>query len=44
MRWGGSWARRQAARVDAEVVEIDGSHSPFFARPNELAEVFESAY
>lgn len=40
---GASWARRQAARVGAEVVEIDGGHSPFFARPDELTDVLLAA-
>lgn len=36
---GASWARRNADRVGAQLVELDGGHSPFFARPVELAEL-----
>lgn len=37
---GKSWARRNAAgRVGARIVELDGGHSPFFARPAELSAV-----
>jgi pimeloyl-ACP methyl ester carboxylesterase len=37
---GQSWARRNAAdRVGATIIEMDGGHSPFFARPNELSDV-----
>lgn len=35
---GGSWARRNAvSRIGARIVELDGGHSPFFARPLELS-------
>lgn len=35
---GERWARRNAVdRIGADVVEIDGGHSPFFSRPAELA-------
>ncbi|MCA2262444.1 alpha/beta hydrolase [Mycobacterium marseillense] len=37
---GESWARRNAvARIGAQVVELDGGHSPFFARPGEVSAV-----
>lgn len=37
---GESWARRNAvARIGAQVVELDGGHSPFFSRPAELSAV-----
>lgn len=37
---GAGWARRNAMdRIGADVVEIDGGHSPFFSRPVELAAV-----
>lgn len=40
---GESWARRNAAgRIGARVIELDGGHSPFFARPAELSAVLLS--
>ncbi len=37
---GESWARRNAVgRIGARLVELDGGHSPFFARPAELSAV-----
>jgi pimeloyl-ACP methyl ester carboxylesterase len=37
---GESWARRNAGgRIGARIVELDGGHSPFFARPEELSAV-----
>jgi pimeloyl-ACP methyl ester carboxylesterase len=37
---GEPWARRNAVdRIGASVVELDGGHSPFFARPAELGDV-----
>lgn len=34
------WSRRQARELlKADVIEIDGSHSPFFSRPTELAQL-----
>ncbi|OBF11113.1 alpha/beta fold hydrolase [Mycobacterium sp. 852002-10029_SCH5224772] len=40
---GESWARRNAvARIGAQVVELDGGHSPFFSRPAELSGVLLS--
>ncbi|RAU99361.1 alpha/beta hydrolase [Mycobacterium colombiense] len=35
---GASWARRNAVdRIGARVIELDGGHSPFFARPADLS-------
>ncbi|MDG4669400.1 alpha/beta hydrolase [Mycobacterium sp. 236(2023)] len=35
---GAAWARRNAVnRIGADIVEIEGGHSPFFSRPVELA-------
>ncbi len=36
---GASWARRNAVRIGATLIELDGGHSPFFAQPVELAEL-----
>lgn len=36
---GASWARRNAYRIGAQLIELDGGHSPFFARPVELAKL-----
>lgn len=36
---GAAWARRNAVRIGATLIELDGGHSPFFARPVELAEL-----
>jgi hypothetical protein len=33
------WQRRRAAEIGAQVHEIAGDHSPFLARPGELADV-----
>lgn len=38
-----SWARRNAVRIGAHVVELDGGHSPFFARPRHLVEALVAA-
>jgi pimeloyl-ACP methyl ester carboxylesterase len=35
--------RRMAQRLGIEPIEIPGSHSPFLARPSELADVFDQA-
>jgi pimeloyl-ACP methyl ester carboxylesterase len=36
------WSRRVAAgRLGAEVIELPGSHSPFYSRPRELAHVLD---
>lgn len=38
------WARRNAVeRIGAQLVELDGGHSPFLARPVELADVLITA-
>ena len=34
-----AWSHTAAARVGAEVHEIDSGHSPFYSRPRELAEL-----
>jgi hypothetical protein len=36
---GPDWSRRAAKRIGADLVELDGSHSPFYSRPDELADV-----
>ena len=37
---GPAWSRRVALdRIDADLIEMDGSHSPFFTRPVELADL-----
>jgi pimeloyl-ACP methyl ester carboxylesterase len=37
---GGEWAERVARkRLGADLVELPGSHSPFYSRPAELAEI-----
>lgn len=33
------WSRRAARRIGAELIELPGSHSPFYSRPAELAGV-----
>lgn len=41
---GQAWARRNAlVRLGAQLIEIDGGHSPFFARPVELCQVLVTA-
>ncbi|WP_396930283.1 alpha/beta hydrolase [Mycolicibacterium sp.] len=39
---GATWARRNAHRVSADLIEFDSGHSPFFARPVELARMLLS--
>jgi pimeloyl-ACP methyl ester carboxylesterase len=39
---GPEWSRSAAARIGADLVELDGSHSPFYSRPEELADVLVS--
>lgn len=39
----GDWARQNAARVGARVLELGGGHSPFFSRPAMLASVLVEA-
>lgn len=36
---GPTWSRRAAERIGADLVELPGGHSPFYARPAELADV-----
>jgi pimeloyl-ACP methyl ester carboxylesterase len=36
------WSRRVAAQIGADLVELEGSHSPFYSRPAELADVLTS--
>ena len=37
---GPQWSRRVAKdRLGADLIELAGSHSPFYSRPVELAEV-----
>lgn len=39
---GQGWSRRVASgRLGAELVELAGSHSPFYSRPTELAELLD---
>ena len=36
------WSRRVATdRLRAEIIEFPGSHSPFYSRPRELAELLD---
>ena len=35
------WSRRAAARIGAEVVEIEGGHSPHTCRPREIAAILD---
>jgi pimeloyl-ACP methyl ester carboxylesterase len=39
---GPDWSRSTAARIGADLIELDGSHSPFYSRPGELADVLVS--
>jgi hypothetical protein len=37
---GPAWSRRVATeRLGADLIELEGSHSPFYSRPAELADV-----
>jgi pimeloyl-ACP methyl ester carboxylesterase len=36
---GQEWSRRRAKEIGADLIELDGSHSPFYSRPAELADV-----
>jgi hypothetical protein len=39
---GQDWSRRVAAgRLGAPVIELPGSHSPFYSRPRELARLLD---
>jgi len=33
------WSKRIAQSIGAEVVELPGSHSPFYSRPQAVADV-----
>ena len=39
---GATWARRNADRIGADLIEFNSGHSPFFARPVELARMLVS--
>jgi pimeloyl-ACP methyl ester carboxylesterase len=39
---GPAWSRRAATMIGADLIELDGSHSPFYSRPAELADVLAS--
>jgi pimeloyl-ACP methyl ester carboxylesterase len=39
---GPAWSRRAAAGIGADLIEMDGGHSPFYSRPAELADVLAS--
>lgn len=34
-----SWSKRVARRIDADIVELPGSHSPFLSQPSAVADV-----
>jgi pimeloyl-ACP methyl ester carboxylesterase len=36
---GQEWSRRRAKEIGADLIEMKGSHSPFFSRPGELADI-----
>jgi pimeloyl-ACP methyl ester carboxylesterase len=36
---GLDWSRRRAKEIGADLIEMEGSHSPFYSRPAELADV-----
>lgn len=36
---GQEWSRRRAKEIGADLIEMEGSHSPFYSRPGELADV-----
>ncbi len=36
------WSRRTARAIDADIVELPGSHSPFLSRPSAVADVLLS--
>jgi len=36
---GQEWSRRRAKEIGADLIEIEGSHSPFYSRPAELADI-----
>lgn len=36
---GTEWSRRRAKEMGADLIEVEGSHSPFYSRPAELADI-----
>jgi pimeloyl-ACP methyl ester carboxylesterase len=36
---GQEWSRRRAKEIGADLLEMEGSHSPFYSRPGELADI-----
>jgi pimeloyl-ACP methyl ester carboxylesterase len=36
---GQDWSRRRAKEIGADLIEMEGSHSPFYSRPAELADI-----
>jgi pimeloyl-ACP methyl ester carboxylesterase len=36
---GQQWSRRRAKEIGADLIELEGSHSPFYSRPGELADI-----
>jgi pimeloyl-ACP methyl ester carboxylesterase len=36
---GQEWSRRRAMEIGADLIEVEGSHSPFYSRPGELADI-----
>jgi pimeloyl-ACP methyl ester carboxylesterase len=36
---GPAWSGRRAKEIGADLIEMEGSHSPFYSRPGELADV-----
>lgn len=36
---GQEWSRHRAKEIGADLIEIEGSHSPFYSRPGELADI-----
>jgi pimeloyl-ACP methyl ester carboxylesterase len=36
---GTDWSRRRAKEMGADLIEVEGSHSPFYSRPAELADI-----
>jgi pimeloyl-ACP methyl ester carboxylesterase len=36
---GQDWSRMRAKEIDADLIEMEGSHSPFYSRPSDLADI-----
>jgi hypothetical protein len=36
---GQNWSRMRAKEIEADLIEMEGSHSPFYSRPSALADV-----